>query len=297
VKSEFKRIIEEIKSKSSAELPQVKFSSEVRGKLLDNKDKIDYFEAMMIMMEVHPFFPLNREFSFGSDVLDLRRALTYEVILRQLGHSRSLVANTNFFNHIGTAVALRCMLELYAYLVFLHETKSKEDQKFLDKLLHGSIFSSGEWYDYEKVWEERHGEPLPDNFKDFMKGLLKTPHVSKYLKHVKISDQGFDYMYTIYSNYVHPTFGRPREQFLEDVGSESHHSALEANDYYLKAQSQPSPSKAIKRDIKAAGFCLELFWPKVMELDPFFNDEHRNNIINTLSSRGVLGKDRLKNLI
>jgi hypothetical protein len=80
-----------------------------------------------------------------------------------------LVANVNAFNHIGTGVALRCMLELYAFLIYMKNNNYTNDAKFIDKLLHGSIFSSGDWYEYEKVWKEKHGDSMPDSFKDILK--------------------------------------------------------------------------------------------------------------------------------
>jgi hypothetical protein len=277
MKPKFRKTIEKIKAaaiKAGAKepIPRVRFSADIRGKLVDYSDRLDYFEGMTILLETHPFFPFGNKFSLG-DILDYRRALAYEIIIRFLGHCRSLIANSNTFNHIGTAVALRCMLELYAFLIYLKHNNYKDDAKFLEKLLHGSFLSSGsgEWYEYEQVWKQKPDEPLPDNFKEFVKTLLKTPRVGKYLK--SVNDQGFDYMYAIYSNFVHPTFGRPRSQFLEDIGQESVGIALEDSNYYLLAQKQPSPPNSLKRDISAAGFCLELSWPEIMALDPFFDKE------------------------
>jgi len=288
MKPEFKNTINKIKSEVKEPIPQIRFSTEIRTALADSIDRLDYFEAMTILLEYHPLLPFNEDFSFCSDVLDYRRALAYEIIIRLLGHCRSLIANANVFNHIGTAVALRCMLELYAFLIYLKNSNYINDVKFIDKLLHGSIFSSGEWYEYEKVWKEKHGESLPNNFKDVLKGLLKTPHVSEYLKSVKFVDQGFDYMYAIYSNFVHPTFRRPRDQFMEDVGHKASEIAFEDSDYYLLAQKHPSPSTSLKRDISAAGFCLELTWPEVLTLDPFFDNNQGTDVLNKLKSKNVL---------
>ena len=226
MKPEFKKTIDKIKTEAKEPLPRIGFSPEIRTALSDSTDRLDYFEAMTILLECHPLLPFNEKFSFGSELLDYRRALAYEIIIRLLGHCRSLVANTNILNHIGTGVALRCMLEIYAFLIYLRNNNYANDSIFIDKLLHGSIFSSGEWYEYEKVWKEKNGGAIPDNLKEFLRALLKTPHVSEYLKSVKFLDQGFDYMYAIYSNFVHPTFGRPRDQFLEDIGYEPSGIAL-----------------------------------------------------------------------
>lgn len=273
MKPEFRKTIEKIKATVKEPIPRVRFSADIRDKLVDYSDRLDYFEAMTILLEYHPFLPFDEKLSLG-DTLDYRRALTYEIIIRLLGHCRSFIANSNILNHIGTAVALRCMLELYALLVYLKNNNCKNDTKCLYKLLHGSIFSSGEWYELEQEWKEKHDEHLPENFKDFLKSFLKTPHISEYLKSIKVSDKGFDYMYAIYSTFVHPTFGRPRDQFIQDIGQKSSVIALEDSTYYLTAQKQPSPTNSLKRDISVAGFCLEFTWPEIMELDPLFDKEY-----------------------
>lgn len=271
---EFRKTIEKIKALNKEPLPRVRFSSDIIDKFPDYSDRLYHFEAMTIFLECHPFFPFNDEFSFG-EILDYRRALAYEVIIRLLGHCRSFIANTNIYNHIGTAVALRCMLELNAFLIYLKDHNYKDNVIFLEKLLHGQIFSSGEWYEYEQVWKEKYNEPLTDEFKRFLKSFLKTPHVGEYLKSAKANDQVFGYVYSIYSNFIHPTFGKPRNQFIEDIGQKPDGLAVgfEKSSYYLLAQKEPSPPNSLKRDISAAGFCLELIWPEIMNLDPFYDPE------------------------
>lgn len=270
---EFRKQIKKIKSLAEEPIPRLRFSRKVRSALTEEADSLDYFEAMTILLEKHPFFPFKKELTFGKEINDYRRALAYEIIIRALGHCRSLVANANAFNHIGTGVALRCMLELYAFLIYLKNTKCRNDLKLLDKLLHGSIFSSGDWYEYENVWKKNHEGVLPEKYKEFFKSFLKTPHVSEYLKSTKFSDKGFDYMYAIYSNFVHPTFGRPRDVFMEDMGREASGDAFEDYEYYVEAKEQSSPLKTLSRDISAAGFCLQLTWPEVLSLDPLFDEE------------------------
>lgn len=273
MKPEFKKIIEQIRTEAKEPIPRVQFSPVIRDKLRDSSERSDYFESMTILLEYHPLLPFSEDFSLGDDILDYRRALAYEIIIRLLGHCRSLVANTNILNHIGTAVAVRCVLEIYAFLIYLKKNAAEFDAKFFYKLLHGSIFSSGEWYEYEKVWKEEHKEPLPNNFKDFLKSLLKTPHVGDYLKSVKFDDQGFDYLYAFYSCYVHPTFAKPRDQFIEDTGQMSTGIALEDFKYFLMAQKHPSPIASLQRDINTAGFCLQMIWPEIMDFEPFFDKE------------------------
>ncbi len=123
------------------------------------------------------------------------------------------------------------------------------------------------------VWFEENKEPFPESYKKFLKGILKTPHVSEYLKHAKSKDRGFDYLYATYSRYVHPTFGQPRDQLLEDIGyKKDFMDAIHDRDYYVNAQRNQSPIVSVERHIDAGGLCLEMFWPQLLELDPFFSD-------------------------
>jgi hypothetical protein len=61
---------------------------------------------------------------------------------------------------------------------------------------------------------------------------------------------------------------------LADIGLPSEGVAFEDAAYYPAAQKQPSPIISLKRDISAAGFCLELTWPEIMDLDPMFDKEY-----------------------
>lgn len=104
--------------------------------------------------------------------------------------------------------------------------------------------------------------------------MLKTPHVGEYLKHAKSQDRGFDSFYAIYSSYVHPTFGQPRDQLLEDMKYPGDTlEALEDDQYFISLQQGVSPVVSVERDIKAATFCMEMLWPKLLEMDPYFSEE------------------------
>lgn len=244
-------------------------------------------QGMMILFECHPFLPFTKKFSYGSDLLNYRKAIAYEVILRLLGHCRSLVANTNIYNHIGTGVSLRCMLELYSFLVFLNNGEA-DDFNQLDKLLHGCPFFSGEWYEYEKSWARQHGSPIPDDIKDLLKSLLKTPPLSRYRDALKSSDRGFEHLYAVYSHFVHPTFGRPRDQFMEDSGHSPTGMVMDDSQYYILARNSRSPLGSLKRDLDTGSFCLELTWPEVLKIDPLFNKQKRKEVLRKLESNGAL---------
>lgn len=270
MKEQFRELLRKIRSNSSFETPVVKFKPTVR-KEITNKNRLEHFEGMVTVLECHPVIP---EFNFNSDLLKFRQLLTYEILIRQLGHIRSFVANCNIYNQVGTAVSIRCMLEIYAFAAFLKKSGKIDDRNFIEKLLCGSVFSSGEMYEFENYWNQSFDEPLSDGMKAFLKKLFKTPHVNEYLRPIVKEDKGFDQMYALYSNYVHPTFNRPREQYLQDMGITYDEPAtiFEEIQFYLKAQNGPAPVKTIEREIDVAGFCMELFYPAFMELDPFYTE-------------------------
>ena len=62
--------------------PQVKFAADIRAATEADPSPLDHFEFMTAVMEVHPIFPFE-QFSFGSDLLDARRAFAYQIIVRQ----------------------------------------------------------------------------------------------------------------------------------------------------------------------------------------------------------------------
>jgi hypothetical protein len=93
--------------------PRLRFASDIRESSPSDEGTLDHFEFMMALMEAHPIIPFE-DWSFASDLLDARRALAYHVVMRQLGHARSVVENANTRNRVGIGVSLRCMLEIYA---------------------------------------------------------------------------------------------------------------------------------------------------------------------------------------
>ena len=110
--------------------------------------------------------------------------------------------------------------------------------------------------------------------------MLKTPHVSEYLKHVKEDDKGYDYLYSLYSRYVHPTFGNPREQFLEDTEYRKDFTdAINDTEYYRSLQQHSSPVVSVERDIHVGAFCLQMIWPRLMDIDPLFDEKAGINLL------------------
>jgi hypothetical protein len=80
--------------------PRVRFSHEIRTGLPENQRSFDHVVFMMFSLENHPLIPFAK-YTFGSDLLDFRRGVAYEVVLRLLAHVRSFVANVNIRNRPG----------------------------------------------------------------------------------------------------------------------------------------------------------------------------------------------------
>jgi hypothetical protein len=266
MKSEFIQKLQEIKQASGIDLPTIKFTNDLRGKLNQAVEALDHYEGMLTLLEGHPFLSLADGFCLGSDMLNYRLLLVYEIILRQIGHSRSIIANANIYNHVGMSVSLRCMLELYAFVVYLNSRKDSFDENNWELLLNGSTKSSGELKEIKMVYKKYENSDLPEGFEEFFKSFMKTPQVGKYLKKIKKRDEGFDLLYAMYSQYVHPTFGPASDRVVEI----SKYSDI--FDYYDNYKSNGSSESIILQEIKTGDFCLQMFWPEVFALDPIFDE-------------------------
>jgi hypothetical protein len=264
--------------------PKVQFASDLKAEFGSEVGPLEHIEFMMSLMEAHPFIPF--DITFGSDVLDFRRALAYEITLRQLAHTRSLVANTNIRNRPGVGSALRCMLEMYAFSEYILTEKVIGDRKLLEKLYHGRAFTPGGWYDIEKEWEKEHTGPIPEETRDFFKSFLNLPRVGNITKPLFDADKGASYIYSVYSEFIHPAFGRPREDVEEELGNNEPFE-FGSHEYYTTLQSGSTPIGLLKRDVSAGSFCLELFWPRVLDIDPFLDDKCRTQVVAKLKEQGV----------
>ena len=240
----------------------------------------------MCLMEAHPLLPFE-SCTFGSDLLDFRRGVAYEILLRQLAHTRSLVANTNIKNRPGMGTAIRCMLEMYAFSKYLLEKNRIEDRDVLEKVYQGRAFTPGGCYDFEREWERQHGEPMPKDAKDALKALLNLPRISDVVKAVNDADKAAAYVYAIYSEFVHPAFGRPRDESENALGLEEM-SAFGTSRYYAALYRGSESVELLGRDIKAASFCLELFWPRLMDIDPLFDDKNGEKLRKRLKEQNIV---------
>jgi hypothetical protein len=266
--------------------PRIRFAADIHeatdcdGKTLDN------FEFMTAMMEAHPIFPFEH-CSFGSDLLDARRALAYHIIIRQLGHARSLIANVNIRNRVGIGVSLRCMLEMNAFAEFFCQRENLNDSQLIELFLLGQAFlggnwAAGSWHELEEVWREQHGEPLPEDAKNFFRKMLGLPNGREFLKPMTAKDEGFAYLYSRYSEFVHPAFARSRDDLEEAIESREPHR-FGSSQYYEYEVSNGAPIQLMLRDVDAGCFCLEAFWHAALEIDPHSDKELRPQVVELLT--------------
>ena len=268
----FEKTLEKIKSASPKEIPSVKFDKKLYSVKSKYSKALKHFEGMLTMLEGYPFLPFKEEIYTGCDEIYSRLFLTYEIIFRLIGHCRSVVANANINNHIGISVAIRCILEIYAFSAYLNSNKDNFDENDWELLLNGSTKTAGELNEIKMVYKKYENKDLPEDFEDFFKSFMKTPQVGKYLKKIKKNEEGFDILYSAYSQYVHPTFGPATERALEI-------SKLNNKiDFYGKLYKDDAPELLILHDIDASDFCMQMTWSHVLELDPMFDKSAYNQL-------------------
>lgn len=262
--------------------PRIRFATDIRDASASEEATLDHFEFMMALMEAHPIIPFE-DCSFGSDLLDARRALAYHIVIRELGHARSLIVNTNIRNRVGVGISLRCMLEIYAFVKFFCMENRLKEYRLIELFLLGQSFATGGWYELKKVWEESHGESLPEDAKNFIEKVFGLPRVGTILKPTHAEDQGFSYLYSRYSEFVHPAFARPRNDFEQAMGCKEPH-LFGSSDYFRCEVAEGAPIKLILEDVAAGNVCLDLFWNTALQIDPHFDDELRPQIVDLLKN-------------
>jgi hypothetical protein len=266
--------------------PRVRFSKEIRDAAgVDQERSLNYLEFMTSLMELHPMVPFEL-CSFGSDLLDARRSLAYHIVIRQLSHTRSLIANVNIRNRAGVGTSLRCMLEVNAFTNFLSDNQRLNDRELLERFLTGMAFlggnkASGSWWELEREWTNAHDEPLPEHAKKFFKAMLGIPRLKEFLDPSASQDAGFSYLYSRYSEFVHPVFGRPRSDFEEALGISNPHR-FGCKQYFEGEVKTGAPISLILRDIGAACMCMEFFWVKALHIDPHFDEALRPRIVQII---------------
>lgn len=266
--------------------PRVRFAKEIRAATgAEGEGSLNYLEFMTSMMELHPMVPFEL-CSFGSDLLDARRSLAYHIVIRQLSHARSLIANANIRNRVGVGTSLRCMLEVNAFTNFVCDNQRLNDRELLELFLTGQAFlggnwASGSWWEFETAWMEAHNEPLPEHAKNSIKAMLGLPRLREFLNPSASQDAGFSYLYSRYSEYVHPAFARPRRDFEEALGISNPHR-LGCKEYFEGEVEAGAPISLILGDIEAACMCMQFFWVKALDIDPHFDEAIRPRIVQII---------------
>lgn len=94
-------------------------------------------------------------------------------------------------------------------------------------------------------------------------------------------DKGFSFLYWRYSDYVHPAFATPRAEFEEAIGLNDP-TSFGSSQYFEQEVKVGAPMKLILEDVSAGSFCLEMFWPIMLKVDPHFDDDLRPRIVQIL---------------
>jgi hypothetical protein len=183
------------------------------------------------------------------------------------------------------------MLEMHVFAEYLLKDNRLEDWHALEKLYHGRALTSGGWYDIEQEWEKEESGPMPEDAKDLIRALINLPKVGKIVRSVHDTDKGAAYFYSIYSEFVHPAFSRPREDSEEAMGIDGVFNFGTAQFYRALLDSR-EPGGLLGRDIKTGSVVLEFFWPRLLQIDPLFDDKHRDSLRNKLKEEGVLPINR-----
>ena len=265
--------------------PRVRFSEEIRSKLAERSVTFDHIEFMMFTLEHHPLIPFE-EYSFGSDLLDFRRGVAYEIALRLLAHVRSFVANMNIRYRPGAGAALRCMLDIYALLAYLSVDKRLEDKLLLEKFLVGQSFATGADYWLKKEWLK---DGKPDTWtstKDILENWVGLPRTNLITKVAHSLDEGFSVLYARYSEYVHFVFSQPRME-IEEVYGHSEEMVFGSKEYFRSGQIEGAPFEVLGTDAEVCALILQMSWPLLFAMDPFLADDTREAVQKRLKELGL----------
>jgi hypothetical protein len=270
-----------------AQPPLVRFTDQIRESLGQRASACDHIEFMMWLLESHPLIPFEK-YSFGSDLLDFRRALAYEILLRILAHVRSLVANVNIVNRPGAGAAVRCILDMNALLTFLDTENRMNDEGLLDTFLGGQSFAKGADYFLNQEWLKQHGVPLPADTKKWMESLFGLPRTALITGAAHTADAGFSAMYARYSEYIHFVFSGPRRETEDALGHTEENGPFGSHEYFASGQRGTTPVGPLIGDIEAASFTLQLTWPLLLSLDPFMNETTSEAVKEALKQQGLV---------
>ena len=109
----------------------------------------------------------------------------------------------------------------------------------------------------------------------------------KIVRSVHDIDEGAAYFYSIYSEFVHPAFSRPREDSEEAMGIDGVFN-FGSPQFYRALLDCQEQAELLGKDITTGGVVLEFFWPRLLQIDPLFDDKHRDSVRNKLKEQGVV---------
>jgi hypothetical protein len=263
----------------AANPPRVRFSEDLRDGLATKAKSFDHIEFMMFTLEHHPLIPFDK-YSFGSDLLDFRRGVAYEIVLRLLAHVRNFVANINVRNRPGAGAALRCMLDIYALLVYLSAENRLQDKLLLENFLIGQSFATGADYWLKKEWL-KDGQPETwASTKDILEHWIGLPRTGLITKVAHSLDEGFSALYARYSEYVHFVFSQPRME-IEEAFGHTEEMVFGSEEYFRSGQIDGAPLEVLSTDLDACSFILQMTWPSLFAVDPFLADDPEMQSRNT----------------
>jgi hypothetical protein len=175
------------------------------------------------------------------------------------------------------------MLEMVAFANFFAQPDHLNNQNLIERYLGGQAFlggswAAGSWYELEEAWQKEHGEPLPQDAKNFFKKMLGLPKGSEFLTPTASSDEDFAYLYSRYSEFVHPAFSRSKDDLEEAIQSTDPHR-FGSSQYYEYDAQKGAPIELIERDIAVGSFSLQQFWKSALEVDPHFDKALRPQVL------------------
>ncbi len=268
-----------------AKPPRVRFATEIRDALVGREHIFDHIEFMMFSLEHHPLIPFEK-YTFGSDLLDFRRAVAYEIVLRLLAHARSFVANVNIRNRPGAGTALRCMLDMFALMKYLAADNRLQDRNLLEKFLCGQSFATGAYYFLNKEWLSETGATMPLDTRKLLETWLGLPRTGLITNVAHSSDEGFSALYARYSEYVHFVFAQPRME-IEEAFGHTEEMTFGSEEYFRGGQTEGAPIEVLSVDLDTASFIFQMSWPLLFPIDPFLAEDTRAMVKEKLTQQGL----------
>jgi hypothetical protein len=121
--------------------------------------------------------------------------------------------------------------------------------------------------------------------------LINLPPIGKITRSVHDTDKGAAYFYSIYSEFVHPAFSRPREDSEEAMGIDGVFTFGTPQFYRALLDCQES-GELLGKDITTGGVVLEFFWPRLLQIDPRFDDKYKDSVGHKLKEQSLVAINR-----